>query len=304
MRPMAIYPIQYLRAVAALMVVFHHSLIQLPWIGRYYQTSIGAHGVDLFFVISGFVMVLTTHGKEVTRAEFMRRRIVRVVPLYWALTLFTVLCVIVAPSLFRTTSIEPWHVVQSLLFIPHLSPSFPKEMWPVMVPGWTLIYEMFFYACFALTLGRFWVLAVGFVGLFLFGLAMEPGNTLLGFFSRYLILEFVAGAILAKLWFAAGSPLPAWAKWRSPLWLTLGDASYSIYLTHLFSLGVLRIVWKRAPETEASAIGFFIVALILSSLIGYATYRLLELPLLARLNAKRAKASQPAALSARRITEV
>lgn len=296
---MAIYPIQYLRALAALMVVFHHSLIQMPWLARYCQSSIGSHGVDLFFVISGFVMVLTTHGKGVTRTEFMRRRIVRVVPLYWALTLFTVLCVLVAPGLFRTTSIEPWHVIQSLLFIPHLSPSFPNEFWPVMVPGWTLIYEMFFYACFALTLGRLWLLVAGFVGLFLIGLAIEPGNSVLGFFTRYLILEFVAGAILAKLWFAAGAPLPAWARWKSRLWLTLGDASYSIYLTHLFSLGALRVVWaKLAPESATSAIGFIVAALILCSLVGWVTYRRLEVPLLARLNARKAKATPAGAIPA------
>jgi exopolysaccharide production protein ExoZ len=272
------------------MVVFHHARIQLPWISKYCQSSIGAHGVDLFFVISGFVMVLTTHGKHTTRAEFMRRRIVRVVPLYWALTLLTVLCVLLAPGLFRTTSIEPAHVVQSLLFIPHLSPSFPKEMWPVMVPGWTLNYEMFFYACFALAMGRVWWLVAGFVGLFVFGLIVQPSNDILAFFTRYLILEFVAGAILAKLWFAAGSPLPAWAKWKSTLWLALGDASYSIYLTHLFSLGALRVVWGRfAPESALSAIGFFVAALVVSSIVGWVTYRLLEVPLLNRLNARKPK---------------
>lgn len=287
-----LYPIQYLRALAALMVVFHHALLQLPWTARYCQSSIGAHGVDLFFVISGFVMVLTTHGRDITRMEFMRRRIVRVVPLYWALTLFTVLCVLVAPSLFRTTSIEPLHVVQSLLFYPHRSPSFPDQMWPVMVPGWTLIYEMFFYACFALTLGRYWWLVVGFVGLFLFGFVVEPTNDQLAFFTQYLILEFVAGVVLAHIWFAMGSPLPAWAKWKSPLWLALGDASYSIYLTHLYSLGALRVVWaKVAPETGLSAVCFFLSALVLSGFFGWVAYRLLEVPLLARLNARKAKST-------------
>lgn len=291
---MAIYPIQYLRAVAALMVVFHHSLIQMPWLAQYHQSSIGSYGVDLFFVISGFVMVVTTHGREVTRTEFMRRRIVRIVPLYWALTLFTVLCVAFAPGLFRTTSIEPWHVIQSLLFIPHLSPNFPKEMWPVMVPGWTLNYEMFFYACFALTLGRFWWMVAGFVGLFLFGFIFGPSNDLLAFFTRYLILEFVAGAVLARLWYARGSPLPAWARWKSRLWLTLGDASYSIYLTHLFSLGALRVVWGRlAPKSGLSAIGFFVAALVVSSVVGWVTYRLLEVPLLNRLNARKATRAAP-----------
>jgi len=294
MRRVAIYPIQYLRAVAALMVVFHHSLIQMPWLARFHQSSIGSHGVDLFFVISGFVMVVTTHGREVTRAEFMRRRIVRVVPLYWALTLFTVLCVALAPGLFRTTSIELSHVIQSLLFIPHRSPSFPNEMWPVMVPGWTLIYEMFFYACFALALGRFWWLVAGFIGLFVFGLVVQPSNDLLAFFTRYLILEFVAGVVLARLWYALGSPLPAWARWKSRLWLTLGDASYSIYLTHLFSLGALRVVWGRfAPESGLSAVGFFVASLVVCSVVGWVTYRLLEVPLLNRLNARKATRAAP-----------
>lgn len=298
MRPMAIYPIQYLRAVAALMVVIHHAAIQMPWLGRYYKSSIGAHGVDLFFVISGFVMVLTTHGKSVTRIEFMRRRFVRVVPLYWALTLFMVLCAVAAPHLFRTTSIEPLHVIQSLLFIPHQSPSFPNQMWPVMVPGWTLNYEMFFYACFALAIGRFWWLVAGFVGLFVAGTIIDPSNAVARFYTNYLILEFVAGAILAKVWFAMGSPLPAWTKWRSRLWLALGDASYSIYLTHLFSLGALRVMWaKVAPESGLSATGFFIAALVASSIVGWLTYRMLELPLLNRMNTRKGVTEAPTAAS-------
>lgn len=272
------------------MVVTHHAASQMPWLHEFFVAGYWVYGVDLFFVISGFVMVLTTHEKNLTRAEFMRRRIVRVVPLYWTLTLLMVIGVVVAPHLFRTTSAEPWHVVLSLLFIPHQSPSFPDTLWPVMVPGWTLNYEMFFYACFALTLGRLWWLVTAFVGLFLIGLLAQPQGGLAHFYTSYLILEFVAGALLARAWYAIGAPVPAWARWKSRLWLALGDASYSIYLTHLFTLGVLRVVWGRfAPENGASAIAFVLVSLATCSAVGWLTYRLLEVPLLNRLNAKKPK---------------
>ena len=147
-----ILPIQYLRGIAALMVVWHHSSSQIPALNRFFPGSSGAHGVDLFFVISGFIMAVTTTGAGLTPLQFLRRRVVRVVPLYWILTLAMVGLALVAPSLFRTLKVTADTLVQSLLFIPHFSTSFTDKAWPLLVPGWTLNYEMYFYVILAVIL--------------------------------------------------------------------------------------------------------------------------------------------------------
>src|ERR1019366_2869669 len=143
-----IHPIQYLRGIAALMVVWHHGVGQLATLETYFPFRFGTSGVDLFFVISGFIMVVTTAGRDVTPTEFIARRFVRVVPLYWVLTLALAATALVAPSLFRSVTLTAVSLIQSLLFIPHFSPSHAGMIWPVLVPGWTLNYEMFFYVVF------------------------------------------------------------------------------------------------------------------------------------------------------------
>jgi exopolysaccharide production protein ExoZ len=80
--------IQVLRGIAALMVVFHHSTGQIGAIGnRVSGYDIGFLGVDIFFVISGFVIFHTANRMGTSAGVFMWNRIVRIVPLYWVLTL-------------------------------------------------------------------------------------------------------------------------------------------------------------------------------------------------------------------------
>ena len=77
-----------MRAIAALLVVFHHA----AWKGEQYSTnplawfSIGSIGVDLFFIISGFIMCHTVNNKKVLFSSFIKARFIRIVPLYWVLT--------------------------------------------------------------------------------------------------------------------------------------------------------------------------------------------------------------------------
>ncbi len=281
-------PIQYLRAVAALMVVWHHAAEQLPGLKPLINPVYGAYGVDLFFVISGFVMVLTTHGRAVSRRAFLWRRIVRIVPLYWLLTSLLLALLALRPGWFGHAPPDLAHVVASFLFVPHESARFPGELWPVLVPGWTLNYEMFFYACFALLLGRPWMLCGLFGGLVLLG-SIAP-ETALGpvvrFYTSYHLLEFVAGILAALAWIRHGRPLPRWARWRFDLWQQLGDASYAIYLSHAFSLGLLRLLWKPlwTPGDPWSAGAFMVCALVFSAAVGCLMFRFVERPLLARLN--------------------
>jgi exopolysaccharide production protein ExoZ len=337
-----ILPIQYLRGVAALMVVWHHAAGQVRGMSSLVPWSFGTSGVDLFFVISGFIMVVTTAGTGIGPGEFWRRRIVRIVPLYWLLTLLMVAVALVAPGLFKTLKIAPATLVQSLLFIPHFSQSFPGIVWPLLVPGWTLNFEMFFYAVFGLALllperKRLLPLVAFFVLLTAIGLAFGPfASAAAQTYTHPMVLEFAAGASIAAWWLSGRWRLPSasswlligagaallvlrdqepfgtsmqivgaalvvigaldarFAVWRSPLLLALGDSSYSIYLTHIFTLGALRVVWGRllpAPPSLASTLVFMAISLVVCAAVGWLVFRWVETPLLRRLNRRRRRAA-------------
>lgn len=151
--------IQVLRGIAALMVVGHHATIllfqrdHLP-VPNWIQ---GSAGVDIFFVISGFVMTISSaplrHAAHPART-FLARRLERVVPLYWLVTSVKVALLLLLPTL-GLNGLGGWHhVVTSYLFIPHLSTE--NRMEPVVVVGWTLNYEMAFYLLFAGALAWRW----------------------------------------------------------------------------------------------------------------------------------------------------
>ncbi len=332
-----ILPIQYLRGIAAIMVVWFHSVEQVPGVSPYFAAGFGNSGVDLFFVISGFIMVATTLDHTPTPLDFMRRRIIRVVPLYWLLTLAMVALAMVMPGLFRTLIVAPWTLVESLLFIPHFSDSFPNMVWPLLVPGWTLNFEMFFYVVFACSLVlpkriRLPALAVVFGALVTIGLTLRPfDDPFAQVYLSPLLIEFVGGAAIATWWGRRGPkpgrlvsavllvlgfallacrnlpPLgmftqmlgaammvlgaldPAFAHWHARPLRALGDSSYSLYLTHLFTLGLLRVVWARFMppiQSLAEASLYLAAALASACIVGWLSFRLLETPVLHWLNAR------------------
>ena len=96
--------IQYFRAAAALMVVAHHGHQKLPWLIERYPYKLGEAGVDIFFVISGFVMVYITNNSRVGCFDFLRDRVTRIVPLYWLATMTLAALVIVRPSAINDSS--------------------------------------------------------------------------------------------------------------------------------------------------------------------------------------------------------
>jgi peptidoglycan/LPS O-acetylase OafA/YrhL len=195
--------LQVLRALAATGVVLAHiatlnEAVLMPWLGW------GTAGVDLFFVISGFVMVYTTAGKPVGPGQFMLNRIIRIVPLYWALTIAVFAIALVAPALLQSTQASWFDLARSLLFIP-----FQKNgglIQPVLFLGWTLNYEMFFYALFALSLAlptlrlRIGIMSVLLAALVLAGLWLRPAATIPLFYTSPLLLEFAFGMALAFLY--------------------------------------------------------------------------------------------------------
>ena len=130
-----IVSVQALRAVAALAVLIRH-------VG-FWEIEFLAAGVDLFFVISGFIMVVSCwqeFGQDSASRRFAGRRIVRIVPLYWLATFFMMLALFYAKG--RVP--EPLAILQSLFFYPFLTHS------PILPAGWT--FEMMFYGMFAVAL--------------------------------------------------------------------------------------------------------------------------------------------------------
>ncbi len=142
--------VQVLRAIAALMVVVHHATIMLNDRDGLHtgNWTNGASGVDIFFVISGFVMTISSAPLLKTlhpARTFLARRLERIVPLYWIITTVKVLLVLALPGLALNALGTPWHVIASYLFL-------PAGMDPVVVVGWTLNFEFLFYLIFAAVL--------------------------------------------------------------------------------------------------------------------------------------------------------
>ena len=121
--------IQALRGLAALSVVLHH----ISFIEN------GSFGVDIFFCISGFIMMYVTH---LSTKNFLIKRVIRIVPLYYFITIATFMAMIIFPYLFDRSSADLIVLIKSFFFIPTY---FAGEIQPIVRVGWTLNYEFFFY---------------------------------------------------------------------------------------------------------------------------------------------------------------
>jgi exopolysaccharide production protein ExoZ len=211
--------VQYLRGIAAMMVVFHHARHEF---GGAMSVTFGGRGVEIFFVISGLVMMYSTQGGRLAAARslrermgetmlFWKRRIVRVVPLYW-IALF-----LSAPLAYRTALTDPI-LLQDAFFIPHWNRVQPDEIWPTLVPGWSLNYEMFFYFLFGLSLllGRFSVLFMSatLLSLCLLNFAADGQSAVFQFYTAPVMLHFLAGVMLYYL----VEYLRKMAAWQPPRW--------------------------------------------------------------------------------------
>ncbi|UCI16842.1 acyltransferase [Mesorhizobium sp. B2-1-8] len=191
----SIHSIQYLRALAASAVVCFHVSEQFG--GPF---SVGAAGVDIFFVISGFIMWVTTASRPADPAGFISRRITRIVPLYWIVTLLIASAMLIKPQFFYDHLFSPLNLGRSLFFLPLRENG---ALHPIVLQGWTLSYEMMFYLVFALTLllGERWRLSV-LVGVLTIIVALHfvlPDGYPRSFTSP-IVLEFAAGVIVGRLW--------------------------------------------------------------------------------------------------------
>ncbi|WP_295855004.1 acyltransferase [uncultured Xylophilus sp.] len=196
--------LQHLRGIAALMVVAYHLQLPLermgyggPW------PTWGAAGVDIFFVLSGFLMWHTTADRTPGPWAFWRRRIVRIVPLYWLLTSVVVAVMLVAPGLLQSVRFDPLNVLGSYLFF--FAPAASGRMEPALVVGWTLNYEMLFYLLFGAVLWlpaavRFAATALAIAALVALGRTEAMAGPLGQMYSASILLEFVFGMAVAVWW--------------------------------------------------------------------------------------------------------
>jgi exopolysaccharide production protein ExoZ len=203
-----IVSIQYLRGLAALGVVLAHASMSLLDKNKsLIPLAVGAGGVDLFFVISGFIMYYTTANRATTTGEFYLRRFVRIFPLYFAASSVAFLIAKLVPSVTRTFSSNLYDYVRSILFVPYYSTTVQgvDSLTPLMRPevgqGWTLNYEVFFYFIFGLSLylPRQYRMR-SFVTLFLLlttiGILFRPSGAIPSTYTDSLLLEFVLGVML------------------------------------------------------------------------------------------------------------
>lgn len=241
-RPATLVSIQVLRAVACLMVLLHHARNPRPGM---FDPMVGWNfttGVDIFFVISGFIMYAA--ARHEAPAEFVRRRVVRIAPLYWIATLTWV-----AWLAFRDLPTpDASHLWLSLGLVPHASPGHPETVWPVLVPGWTLTFEMAFYAIFAVGLAVRRVVAVTtlvIVSLVAAGFIFHPQETVARAFTGPILLAFLGGVLIA---WAHGR----WAHLFARAW-PLAIAGAVALLVHATPWIDLRKIWVVAASAAVVA---------------------------------------------------
>ncbi len=202
--------VQALRAAAALLVVAAHvadtngfearylpPLLVLPQVlGR-----VGDYGVDLFFVISGFIMTVTTwmqFGSAANSFTFLLRRITRIYPPYWVVLLPVLVVYLMRPDLVDSHSGGPPGVTASFLLLPQMGE-------PLLLVSWTLVFEMAFYLVFAFALCferrllpvilLAWTLSIAIASI----LWATSSNPYLRFLANPLSIEFLFGIAVGAL---------------------------------------------------------------------------------------------------------
>jgi exopolysaccharide production protein ExoZ len=298
--------VQVLRGVAASLVVLHHyfaSQIERGAVVSRWVENLGGSGVDIFFVISGFIMMITTSNadKHPAAGDFLKRRLVRVVPLYWVLTIIAFAMVLAAGSSVNTV-VTPEKFFMSMLFLPYHEAAIDMGMLAhkayVIPMAWTLTYEWYFYLVFALTLaiglrptGRLMFMTAWFAVTVGVGLLLQPSSLIAQVVIHPMVFEFLLGCLVAILYskgyrigglpalilatvgmymlsnifhhtaydrtlywgLAAFALIAAATLYRGSQndsaairpFTWVGDISYSLYLSHFFTLALFVRLQKR-----------------------------------------------------------
>lgn len=192
--------LQILRAVAVFLVAWAHAGLGLSFPGQRNLPDLGIFGIDIFFVISGFILsfiVLRARQPRGVEAAwyFLKRRLIRIFPIYWIFVALTFL------RMWRGAQLRHMRFLPSLFLLP--SPSYP--VWWMLIPvAWTLVFEMFFYYVLALiqlfTVKRAVPCLIASLSLAVaLGTIYSIRRPYLILVGNPILLEFVFGACLALL---------------------------------------------------------------------------------------------------------
>ncbi|QYA06436.1 acyltransferase family protein [Agrobacterium larrymoorei] len=301
------HSVQALRGIAATLVAIFHFFPT--------QFVVGAAGVDLFFVISGFIM--GTIGVNDRPLRFLSKRAIRIAPLYWLFTF--AMCAGAIAGVYSNFTFDAVRLIKSLLFIPYWDET--GHTWPLMVVGWTLNLEVFFYIVFAIgiSFGRpILFTAATLLAMVFLGYGFETSNAAFTLWTSNLLLEFVAGLLLSRFSLGEKFAVPAvvigvaalittnvfslfdpsyrilvWGvpavlivagclaiermgNWSSPVLKPVqkvGDASYSLYLSHAFFAAAVHKFFGTAFLPSALGVAAAIVGAV-------AIFHLVEKPLI------------------------
>lgn len=197
--------VQALRAFAAWAVVFHHLVDglhnYLAPARHFPNPELGSFGVEVFFVISGYVMMMTVANRPVRPASFLLERVVRISPPYWLLSAAAFGVIASGLKMFGNKAATWDRLVSSLLYWPYFGPNGLEK--PVVFPGWTLNYEMMFYLLFALCLllrtERARIVAICSVMVVALAGQILTQSPLLDYLGRDIIVGFALGVLLWPL---------------------------------------------------------------------------------------------------------
>ncbi len=311
-----IYNLNSLRAFAAINVVIYHILGTSSAYGFAPQSFIflgdwGASGVHLFFVLSGFVMLHTQLQAKKTMFIFLKSRLIRIVPIYWFLTLITYASFALIPAAaFNSNSPSSLEVLESLFFMSAVM----SDKWPVLAVGWTLELEMLFYLVFGLALifSR-WSISISIVTCVLTTIAVTMSNLIILEFifgmlaalcfhyyrlqSKYGLILAIFGLVLLLssinqevelflprvIYWGVPSTLIilglAYTKaYSQPLLKILGDSSYSLYLVHVLAISVFYKILSYLPISIGHEL-LALFCLMTSILFGVCLWFFVERPL-------------------------
>ncbi|HPE48613.1 MAG TPA: acyltransferase [Hyphomonas sp.] len=265
---MKLRSIQALRGLAALLVVLYHTrslegkgieangLTEQTWAGGVFTN--GYAGVDLFFVISGFIMVYVTqnmrHGPR-GAADFLFARMTRIYPVWWAFAGFMMAYMVGVHGLSGYG--QGWSAIsRTEPLVPYLFKSFvlaPQREFPILGVGWTLVHEMYFYAVFTLLMLLPRKLLPGLIGLW--GLQVIAG-AFLGYAVVYagtyrdlvfypMTMEFILGA-------GAGLLITSGRAWRTGIVTLVAGLWLMVALCYQgmetpFTLEWGRVLWFGLP---------------------------------------------------------
>ena len=334
---MKLLTLQFLRGWAAIIVVAYHShglIIKRAtelgaehafWLTENQFVKIGAIGVDIFFVLSGFIIFYTSRNSS-NLILYFKKRFFRIYPI-WFVAIFFMGLIALIPG--TSAEFEWRHVLYSLLLIPHYTDG---RLVPFLQIGWTLNYEILFYILFGLSLIVANVRRLEFITclialLWVVSSMTEHNIALLTLLENPILFEFVIGGWLAKFYLGGFTVskkqmyflllfvivwllLFFYSPWlwklnslisRSPiaiglfiiavfyapirdckmprLFVYLGDASYSIYLFHMFPIMILSGVLKKVPLSNflnLSVIISWVLISVISILFGCFIYSLIE----------------------------